>query len=128
MQARAIVRLHERVTAVGNWNSALGRTWAFRQAYYDFMLTHNVSSQDGFDFTDPSSDKLSDFHQLDLSIIYAPDIGRGKMEVRLDLMNVLDRRNTVDWNLQPESTGAPLSIRERRLPGFTPSVSLSLSF
>ncbi len=130
------VRLTGRISAntrfAARWLGIYGRSWAFRQAYYDFMVPHNFPSAGHYDFTNPEHDRLSPFHQLDFSFIYTPNLGPVDLETRLDLINVLNRRNSIDWNLFPSGTGPDgeqqYEIRERTLPGFNPSVSLKINF
>jgi hypothetical protein len=52
------------------------------------------------------------------------------LELRADLINLLDRRNTIDWSLRPTQPGNTESyeIKKRTMPGFNPSVSLQVKF
>ena len=128
IQGRILAHITPVFSVVGNWQAAYGRTWGFRQAYYDFMLTHNVSSFGNFDFTNPANDRLSPFHQVDVGFIYRPKIGRANAELRLDLINVLNRENEIDWNIMQFAGSDEFEIRSRVLPGFTPSVSIAVGF
>src|SRR5690625_773639 len=82
-----------------------------------------------FDFSTPGDDRLAPFHQLDVSFIYSPTINAVDMELRLDLINLLDRRNTIDWSLRPASSGGgdQYEIQKRSMPGFHPSLSLQVN-
>lgn len=131
-QARVLGRIHNSFSVVANWQSILGRSWGFRQAYYDFMVPHNFTGAGQYDFLHPEGDRLKPFHQLDISFVYQRWIGVGNIETRLNLINVLNRKNTIDWNLHPVSANnhgrQEYEIRERQLPGFNPSVSFKISF
>jgi len=130
IQARSIFRLSSNWTVVSAWQSIYGRAWAFRQSYYDFMIPHNLTHAGNHIFTEPENDQLRPFHQLDTSVIFRPEVGFANLELRLNLINLLNRRNHIDWNLIPV-TGSPepdYQIIERRLPGFTPSISAKISF
>ena len=149
IQARSIMRLFEPVTVIVNWKSVYGRSWGFRQAYYDYLYLENVQGIGEYSFRNPEKDRLSPFHQLDLSILYRPTIGSVKLNLRADLINVLNRRNTIDWSLVPaeqsetrpqspsyspqndtesEQISTEYEIRERTMPGFYPTFRLEIAF
>ncbi len=133
-QFRSLFRITENLSSVIKWQSIFGRSWGFRQAYYDYLNLHAGERTYGdFDFTNPEADILEPFHQLDFSLIYRPTLGSVDVDLRLDLINLLNRRNTLDWGLQPEDHVSADSfetdgyeIRKRQLPGFYPSVSLEV--
>ncbi|HKK45354.1 MAG TPA: hypothetical protein VJ964_07525, partial [Balneolaceae bacterium] len=128
-QLRGLWRIIPNLTAVAKWQSIFGRTWGFRQSYYNYLYYHGSKSIGDYSFTHPEKDRLSPFHQLDLSLIYKPNISFGNIKLRMDLVNIFDRHNTIDWSLQPEQTGSAGSkykIRKRTMPGFTPSVSVEV--
>jgi hypothetical protein len=132
LQAGVTTRVTEAFTVAARWQRISGRTWAWRQAYYDFLMMHNVHSAGQFDFTSPWNDRLPAFDQIDLSLIYRQAAGFSNIEARIDLMNVLNTRNIIDRGVFPSAVHADgtqeLSVRDRRLPGFNPSVSLQISF
>ena len=115
------------------WTSIWGRTWAFNRAYYDFLSIHDNQTRYGSnDFSNPSNDSLSPFHQLDLGLSYSLDAGASRIQFRLDLVNVLDRKNVIERQLIPRSSGASGATEYyeevQRLPGFTPSIGIQLSY
>ncbi len=129
IQGRILARILPNTTLVAKWRSTLGRKWAFRQSYYDFLVFHDVTSAGSFNFLTPESDRLPDFHQLDLSFIYKPSIAGLQTELRVDFINVLGRRNVIDQTLVPVQGGTSFEkfeIRERTLPSFNPSVSIQI--
>lgn len=132
LQFRILWRVLPDLVTVAKWQSVLGRAWGFRRAYYNFLFYESEESFGNYSFTSPEDDRLSPFHQLDLSLIYKPSIGFMDMELRLDLINLLNRRNTIDWSLekvQPgNATGEQYEIRERTMPGFNPSISVQVNF
>ncbi|MFW6348247.1 MAG: hypothetical protein ACOC2C_06535, partial [Cyclonatronaceae bacterium] len=132
LQARIIGRPAARWTLVGKWQRIIGRKWAFRKSYYDFLMMHEVRQAGTFDFTRPETDRLPAFDQLDLSIIYNRAIGATRLEARLELNNLLNRQNVIDYSVYAPATHADgsqqLDMRARKLPGFTPSASLQVSF
>ena len=78
----------------GEW----GRSWAFRQAYYDYFGQSTTTRlYPPFDLSTPDAHILKPFLQLDLGAAYAPPIDRHRIQVRAELLNVLNRRNEVDW-------------------------------
>jgi len=127
-QLRALGRVTSSFAVVAKWEGMYGRTWAFRQSYYDFMVPHNFTQESGFSFKRPDKDTFSAFEQLDLSFIYTNSFSYANLEVRLDLMNLLNRENTIDWNLFYPSLDANPEIRKRTLPGFSPAASVSIKF
>lgn len=132
LQARAIGRLGEGWTLVGKWQRVMGRSWSFRQSYYNFLMLQDLQQISQFDFSRPEDDRLPAFDQLDLSLVYARTIGTARLQTRLDMNNLLNRRNVIDYSIFPVAThddgSQDLEVRARRLPGLTPSVSLKLSF
>lgn len=142
LQGRILARATPELSFVAKWQGVFGRTWGFRQAYYNFLVPHNFTSVDGYNFLNPEDDRLFTFYQVDFAVIYQPKLGNLNTEVRLDLINILNRHNTIDWNLHPvhPSSGninsgninnegfQEFEIRERRMPGFNPSVSIKVGF
>ncbi|MGM0737856.1 MAG: carboxypeptidase-like regulatory domain-containing protein [Bacteroidota bacterium] len=105
IQARGIIDLYGPISVIANWKSVYGRAWGFRQAYYDYLWVTGTRTIGGqFDFGTPEDDRLPAFHQLDLSLRYRPSLGSLRVDVHLDLINVLNRRNVIDWSLKPAGT------------------------
>ena len=132
LQGRVLARMTSQFSIVGQWQRVAGRTWAFRQSYYNFLMMHNVHTVQQFDLTSPENDRLPAFDQIDVSFIYKQVLGFSHVEARLDLMNVLSRRNSIDRGIYAHRTHADgnqeLKLADRRLPGFNPSISLQISF
>ncbi|MDX1636562.1 MAG: TonB-dependent receptor [Balneolaceae bacterium] len=128
-QLRALWRIAPGFSSVIKWQNVLGRSWGFRQSYYNFLFYETGENYGDYYFNAPENDKLSPFHQLDLSLIYTPGFSRFGMDIRLDLINLLDRQNTIDWSLQPTAPGGEeYEIRKRTMPGFSPSLSIEIDF
>ncbi|SHG15887.1 Outer membrane receptor proteins, mostly Fe transport [Fodinibius roseus] len=129
-QLRTLWHIFPELTAVAQWQSILGRSWGFRQSYYNYLLYEGSNRFGEYDFTHPEDDRLAPFHQFDLSFVYSPSLSMMDMELRLDLINLLDRRNTIDWRLQPihgEEEGDQYEIKKRSMPGFHPSISIQFN-
>jgi len=124
LQMRALWHIHQDITFIAKWQTIAGRAWGFRQAYYDFLQFRHS----GYSFLTPEEDRLSPYHQLDFSLIFKPSLGFSELEVRLDLVNILNRNNVIDWSLQPSGAEGEYKIRERTMPGFTPSMSIQIHF
>ncbi|MGF1669206.1 MAG: carboxypeptidase-like regulatory domain-containing protein [Balneolaceae bacterium] len=126
-QFRTLWHILPNVSMLGKWQGIWGRAWAFRQSYYNFLLFQDLP---GFSFDNPENDKLKSFQQVDLSFIYRPSFGGTGFEFRVELINILNRLNTIDQSLLPvqNSEEERLEIRERTLPGFYPSASVQFSF
>lgn len=113
------------------WQGIWGRSWAFRKSYYDFLRFRPEESSLPYSFNSPENDKLSPFQQVDLSFIYQPTLGTADLEIRLELLNLLNRKNTLEKYIQPIHTEGEITdyeIRNRNLPGIHPSVSLQVKF
>ncbi len=128
IQARALIRITDTFSAVGNWSTILGRSWGFRQSYYDFMRTHNVNNIGPFSFDTPTQDRLKNFHQMDVALMYQPSLSFAEVEVRLEINNLLNRQNEFDWNIQQATESNELVIIPRIYPGLTPNVSILVNF
>lgn len=134
IHSRILSRITPDLTIVGKWQSSIGRTWAFRQTYYNFLILHNFTGAGNHSFLNPEKDKLPNFHQFDLSLIYKPSINRVMSEIRLDLINIFNQKNVIDLNLVPlpgRTAGdaeQEYNVKNRTLPGFTPSISIHLGF
>lgn len=113
--------------AYGIW----GRTWAFRQAYYDYLDAHNPENErfEAFDLKNPSAHELSPYYQIDAGLRYKKNLKNVALEVRAEVLNVLDRKNVVDWSfINPTDSSLPLETTERTMPGLMTALSLKLEF
>jgi hypothetical protein len=129
-QLRAIWSVTSDLTLIGKWQGIWGRTWAFRDSYYNYLQASERESLMAFDFSSPNDDQLPHFSQVDLTVAYRPDIGLAKLELRLDLINILNRRNPIDRFLQPllDDEGVTgYKLTNRKLPGFYPTISVQIS-
>ncbi|MCH8496054.1 MAG: TonB-dependent receptor [Balneolales bacterium] len=112
------------------WSGVYGRNWGYRQAYYDFMMMHERHTYGGFNVTRPEDDTLPAFHQVDVGVHFDQRIGSSTMRLKLDFINVLNRRNVLDNSIVPVHSGEnpQFVTQSRRLPGFNPTASLQISF
>ena len=53
-----------------------------------------------YDLTHPESHGLPPIHQLDLSVAYSIPFERIALQIRADLINVFDSRNTAEWRFE----------------------------
>lgn len=117
LSARADVKLGPAVLAA-RWTSIWERAWAYRQAYYDFLANQRdgrplrgvgVGSQvrqeavaahvERYNLENPQDNRLGTFHQLDVSAAYTLPAGASRLQLRVDLLNALGRRNEVERQL-----------------------------
>lgn len=104
----------KRLTLLTRWKGVWGRTWGFRQGYYDFVGAFAsiaddlppdliIKAQDQIDryrINQPDEHNLPPIYQLDLSAAYTqPFSGGSKLQFRVDVLNVLDRENVSEWHL-----------------------------
>ncbi len=130
LQLRALLQIYPALTVVPKWQGIWGRAWAFREAYYNYLLFQSGSGLPSFNFSSPDNDRLPAFTQFDLSVIWKPVLGPADFELRLDLINLLNRKNILDQYLLPvfdEDGNQSYESRNRTFPGFYPTVSLSVS-
>lgn len=110
------------------WQGVWGRSWGFRRAYYDYFGHSDATRyHGGYDLGNPSDHVLPALSQLDVGVAYARTLGPAALQVRLDLLNVLDRRNVADWRLESDG-GSALRVAPRPLYPRIPSVALRISF
>jgi len=131
IQLRSIWHVHSAVSLVSKWQGIWGRAWAYRDAYYNFLSVNRPEMNPIIGFSRPENDRLPAFYQFDFSVVYRPVVGVADLEIRLDLINLLNRKNAVDQYLNPVLNGEELIGYEtvyRTFPGFYPSVSVSAAF
>ena len=123
LEVSADVSPFRRTVLLARWRSIWGREWGYRKAYYDFLSAHlndvaslldqmrdNGVSADAirrverqitnYDLTSPTDHRLPAIHQLDLSAAYSLRLGDYSLQLRADVVNVLDRRNTAEWRFE----------------------------
>lgn len=139
-------------TVLARGRAIWGRTWGFRQAYYDFLGAHKgilTSLADDIDVpasieTDiidhirayhlsrPQAHTLPPIYQLDISLAVAHNVGDARVQVRADLLNVFDRENVADWRLSFDKDFYQrfglLKREDRLLLPFTPSLAIRASW
>lgn len=120
-----------RVTFLVQWQGIWGRSWAFRKAYYDYLSVEENRSFGDFSFDDPGSDKLPAYSQLNAGISYKQPVKNSSIRFRLDIFNLIDRQNVLDWWLSPfRAADGTIDYKkeERKLSGFMPSLSIKFSY
>ncbi len=119
-----------KLTVLLRFQGIFGRSWAYSRAYYDFLSYKNIRTLAPDIFSDPSHDRLPLFLQLDAAVAYNGDFTGLKYQLRIDLINMLNRHNVTKWVLNPYNQNNFLTYQRQsqRMPGFTPSVSLQINF
>lgn len=123
LELSADVAPWRRLVLLGRWRSIWGREWGYRKSYYDFLSAHlnniatlldqmreNGVSADAirrverqvlnYNLTDPTAHSLPAIHQLDLSAAYSFRLGEYSLQVRTDVVNMMNRRNTAEWRFE----------------------------
>lgn len=141
----------ERWTLLARWRGLWGRSWAFRRAYYDMIVSYQQNDQlfsqlprtvqdnlrrqiRAYELYDPDNphSSLPPLYQLDLSAAYTRALGpKTRLQLRLDLINVLDHANVVERRLVYDEafyqqSGGTLRLDARYALPFTPSAALRL--
>ncbi|MCC5941475.1 MAG: TonB-dependent receptor [Balneolaceae bacterium] len=130
-QFRAIWRAFPGFSVVSKWQGIWGRTWAYRQVYYNFLPFRDSQTEFPFSHNSPENDTLPAFHQVDLSFIYQSGLRSADLEIRLDLINLFNHTNILDKSLLPIiNTGENIryEIHNRTMPGFYPTASIMVKF
>lgn len=118
-------KLSTSLRAYGIW----GRKWGFRKAYYDYLAAHRPEANEfrPFDLTQPSQHKLAPYYQLDAGVTYNATFSSVNVQLRAEVLNLLNRKNVVDWSfLNPADPTLPLGKIDRTMPGITTAISLRI--
>ncbi len=111
------------------WQGVFGRSWGFRKAYYDYLEPNpNTPLFAPFDLSDPEAHRLPAFSQWDVGVAYSREIAGLGLQARLNLLNVLDRRNVRDWSLRYDEAGGAFVRSVRRSTPFIPTLSLRVTW
>jgi hypothetical protein len=105
-----------------------GRSWGFRQSYYDHLGVRSGSTPDlGLSLQNPGAHTLAPHTRFDLGAGYTLQWSGLALEARLDVINALDRRNPFDWGVRPTANGGTTRTT-RRLPGRRLAGSVSVRY
>lgn len=106
--------------------------WGFNKAYYNYLGIHGETNFGEFDLTSPENTTLPYHLQFDLGFNYSYEFSSQlKFETKLELMNIMNRKNPVYYTLNPDYGSENEIIYDRgqrTLPGFSPSLSIEVSF
>ena len=124
------VALGERLTFIGRLENSIGRAWAFRDAYYDFIEPTGFSGfLEGFDLSDPTEHRLPVITKLDLGISYTQFIKDTRVQIRMDLANLLSNSNVEEWIIESDLTSPDnYNVVGRTLTPFLPSVTIRVGW
>lgn len=82
-----------------------GRTWALRPAYYDLLTVHSAGA--GLPIGRPGAAARPAVYELDAGVTWQRALANGyRVEVGASVLNLLDRRNVLDYSLVPRVDGA----------------------
>ncbi|MEM1043720.1 MAG: TonB-dependent receptor [Bacteroidota bacterium] len=121
LQANAALRLGRGFTAQMRGRGVWGRTWGYRQAYYDFLAVHASNALVGL----PEDDTLPALYELDLGLGYSHRVAGTDVSIRFDVLNVLDRANVLDYSLRPVAENGYETV-ERTGFGIQPVITLRI--
>ena len=123
------VFLTKSITAQLRANGIWGRSWGFRQTYYDYLAAHNgATAYAPFVLNNPSDDKLPPIYQVDAGVSYEKAFKDVKIQLRADVLNLLNRDNVVDWSLTNVAGTESFEKTDRIMPGITTALSLRVKF
>ncbi len=115
-----------------NGRVSTGRTWAFRKAYYDYLVNANLEAVFGdFNLHEPEKHVLPMFMQWDTGFAFSQAMGKAKIQIRVECLNVLNRKNVAEWWFERPSigiSGYEYQHQERTLTPFMPAGSLRVDF
>lgn len=115
------------------WRGAWQRKWGFRQAYYDYLANYPIPSYNigETNFRQPETHDLGPLYQLDVGLAYTHDLGFAAVQLRADVLNVLNRKNIADWGArQVEDENGTIRIEKqpRTLLPRMPSLAVRLTW
>jgi hypothetical protein len=122
------VRLADGLTAQAHWQGIWGRSWAFRQAYYDYLALVDDGPLPRSTFSRPDQHTLSPYSRVDLGLRGETTVRGVTLEAKVRLVNVFDRRNAFDQSLAPALSRAPPAAVSRTLPGRRAFVLLGIRY
>lgn len=122
------LRVGDHWTVLSRWEGVFGRSWGFRQGYYDFLEPNPETPLFApFDLSNPSRHTRSAFAQWDLGVAYARMVAGVGIQGRVSIMNVLGRQNVTDWSLRYDESAQQYVSQARHAASFIPSFSLRFS-
>lgn len=129
--AQVKLNLTPRFSLLSNIKWIPRRSWAFKRSYYDFAALHDLSALNNPPLLNPEDDMLPYFLQANAGINYLFNLSDTQLQLRLDIIDVIDRKNSIDRTLIPvrnENNDIFYRTSERKLPGFSPILSLEIKF
>jgi hypothetical protein len=112
-------------TATLRWQGVFGRSWGFRQAYYDFLEPDPAARVfTPFDLSEPEAHRLPAFSQVDAGLAYSRRVAGVAVQGRIMMTNLLGRKNVTDGSLFYDADRGAYVRRARRAISLFPSVSL----
>ena len=107
------------------WRIMTGRTWGFRDGYYNYL--HPNEERNAI-MGEPGNDKLPVFNQVDVGMRLQIPLELVRLELRLDVSNLLDSRTVSEWRLGEAGSIDPIDRTIRFLPRQTALFSGRLIF
>ena len=123
------IRVAQGLIATLHWEGIYNRSWGYRQAYYDYLEPlGDQSTQNTLSalFSFPEEHKPPAFSQMDASLSYERAIGRLRIQGRVDVINVWDRKNVFDWLVDDD--GLSLQRRDRLTTPFYSTASIRIRY
>ncbi len=120
-------KVGRRWSLYAGWQGLFGRQWGFRRAYYTY-LEPNADTRRfaSVDWSNPEAHKLPVFSQLDVSASYTHTLGPARVQLRLMVLNVLDRNNVLEKSLSFDQDMQAYAPVHRPAYPFMPSLSLNV--
>jgi len=120
-------QLSEQFGVESNWIQQLGRSWAFRRAYYDVFDIWDPRTQFSLpDFQNPGDDTLPAYRRLDMGLKYVWE-GKGfRSQLRFVILNVFDEKNVYDYSVEASQEG--FNQVPRLLPGRQYTLSMRFDY
>ena len=118
-----------RWTATLRWRAVWGRSWGFRQAYYDYLEPDPATQVfAGYNLSDPAAHRLPVFSQVDVGLAYTHQVGPMRVQARVNLINAFGRHNVIDWGLDTDEASGHLVRTVRTATPFVPLFSLQTTW
>ncbi len=133
-------QIDQRHTLNADVNFQLDRHWALNLAWRFHtgwpttpVFVREIEGEDDETELAPAlgplnSERLPDYHRLDLRLSRKWQVDRGRLTLFLDAQNVYNRRNVAGFDLEFDEETGQLTRRDERWPGFFASAGISWEF
>ncbi|MCK5457923.1 MAG: hypothetical protein KAI45_12415, partial [Melioribacteraceae bacterium] len=116
---------------IGNWNLSASWVYATGKAYTAPESQYYLTMLDGDEYaythvSDKNTNRLPDYHRLDLSGTYSFNFKTYSGDVGLSIYNLYDNKNV--WYREYDLETTPIVVTDVTMLGITPTLFIKLYF